>query len=255
MQLSNEQSRAAIEGKLIARQRLASQEQKSLDGHHHVLEGAGRSRPRGPTLQADKKPEVLPSSLSPRVVDPSPMKLAVIDLETTGFAPGDCIVEIGVVELDLETGQTEVLIDMPVREGQFTREAHGRSWIFRHSTLEVSDVLGATSWRNARRELAWVLDKYAVTAFNKAFDFRFLIHRGLEPKRHLPCPMMVASEVLRLPGVSGSCKWPSLEEAWRHYFPGDGYIEQHRAFDDAVHEALLIKAMHVAGDYRIEESD
>ena len=35
----------------------------------------------------------------------------------------------------------------------------------------------------------------------------------------------------------------------------DGWerCEKHRAFDDAEHEAMLIRAMHVAGDYRFEE--
>jgi len=191
------------------------------------------------------------------------MKMAVIDLETTGFDPRDCIVEVGACELNLESDQTVKLLDMVVKEDHFTKALHGHSWIFAHSTLKVWDVLNATSWKNAEREIRWILEDYAVTAFNKAFDFSFLRHRELLPKRTLPCPMICAAETLRIPvsqrfreswvGTLGKYKWPTLEEAWRHYFPGLDYIEQHRAFDDALHEALLIKAMHIAEDYRIEE--
>lgn len=53
----------------------------------------------------------------------------------------------------------------------------------------------------------------------------------------------------------GDNKWPTLEEAWEHYFPGLDYVEQHRAFDDALHEALLIRAMHIAGDFRLDGGD
>lgn len=180
------------------------------------------------------------------------MKIAVIDLETTGFDPRDCIVEIGVVELDLETGRTQALLNMVVKEEHFRRVDHKHSWIFQHSTLKVDDVVYAAKWKNAARELSWILEDYPVTAYNKAFDFGFLKHRELAPKRELPCPMVEAAKVLRIPGPYGSCKWPTLEEAWEHYFPGLDYSEQHRAFDDALHEAILIKAMHTVGDYEME---
>lgn len=181
------------------------------------------------------------------------MRIAVLDLETTGFVPSDCIVEIGVCEIDLETGQTTRLLDMPVREHQFQKSTHRHSWVFSHSTLKFWDVLNATPWKNAKKELEWILRHYPITAFNKAFDFAFLKQRDLVPLRELPCPMIRAAEVLKIPGPYGQYKWPTLEEAWEHYFPGLDYIEQHRAFDDALHEALLIRAMHVAGDYAIEE--
>ena len=187
------------------------------------------------------------------------MKIAVLDLETTGFDPRDCIVEIGICEVDLKTGQTTSVLDMPVRERQFQKSVHRHCWVFSHSTLKFWDVMNATPWTNARKELEWILRDYPITAFNKAFDLGFLKHRGLVPRRELPCLMISAAEVLKLPGLrdfqrSGRYKWPTLEETWAHYFPGIEYIEQHRAYDDALHEALLVRAMHIAGDYRIEEN-
>lgn len=189
------------------------------------------------------------------------MKIAILDLETTGFDPKDCIIEIGVCELDLETGETIKLVDMPIREDHFRKALYGRSWIFSHSTLSIQDVLNATSWKNAECELRWILEEYPLTAYNKAFDFGFLKVRGLVPKRELPCPMICAAKILRIPvsqgfreswvGPLGKYKWPTLEEAWSHYFPGLDYCEQHRAFDDALHEALLIKAMYTVNDWSV----
>jgi DNA polymerase-3 subunit epsilon len=183
------------------------------------------------------------------------MKITVLDLETIGFDPRGCIVEVGVVELDLDSGEITCLLNMPVREEQFSKAQHGRSWIFSHSDLTVWNVLEATPWKNAERELRWILEENPVTAFNKAFDFSFLRARSLVPKREAPCPMMKATPVLKIPGPNRGYKWPTLEEAWEHYFPGLDYTEQHRAFDDALHEALLIRAMYIAGDYRVEEEN
>ncbi len=47
-------------------------------------------------------------------------KIAVIDIETTGLDPiYDLILEIGIVELDLLTGEKNILFDSCVREPDF----------------------------------------------------------------------------------------------------------------------------------------
>ena len=39
-------------------------------------------------------------------------KILVLDIETTGFHPRDSIItEVGIVELDLETGERKILFD------------------------------------------------------------------------------------------------------------------------------------------------
>ena len=44
-------------------------------------------------------------------------KILVIDIETTGFQKqGGSIVEVGIVELDLETGKAEIIFDSLCRE-------------------------------------------------------------------------------------------------------------------------------------------
>jgi len=179
-------------------------------------------------------------------------KIAVIDLETTGLDPTDCIVEVGVCELDTETGDVQKLLDMVVKEDRFCIDTHRYAWVFDHSSLKAEDIVHAAPWKFAARELNQLLEEYPVTAFNKAFDLAFLRVRDLVPKVELPCPMVKATNVLKIPGPYGY-KWPTLEEAWEHYMPGLDYEEQHRAFDDALHEALLIWAMHNVGDYAFDK--
>jgi len=66
-----------------------------------------------------------------------------------------------------------------------------------------------------------------------------------------PDPMLILTPVLALPGRYG-CKWPSFQEAWKHIFEGDDeYCEMHRAYDDALHEAMLIQAMVKRGIYDV----
>lgn len=45
------------------------------------------------------------------------MEILIIDLETTGFlTQGGKIVEVGIVELDLETGNKKIIFDQVVHE-------------------------------------------------------------------------------------------------------------------------------------------
>ena len=67
-------------------------------------------------------------------------KIAVIDIETTGLEPSsDLILEIGIVELDLNTGDLKIIFDSYVREPTFGDE-HRNSWIFNNSNLSFEEV-------------------------------------------------------------------------------------------------------------------
>ena len=44
-------------------------------------------------------------------------------------------------------------------------------------------------------------------------------------------------------------KWPSVEESWSFYFPEKPYVELHRAYDDALHEAMIIYEMYRRGHW------
>ncbi|MFW9950049.1 MAG: hypothetical protein ACFFKA_07985, partial [Candidatus Thorarchaeota archaeon] len=47
-------------------------------------------------------------------------KIAIVDIETTGLKPNNgLIVEIGIVELDIETGATKILFNSAIKENGF----------------------------------------------------------------------------------------------------------------------------------------
>ena len=185
------------------------------------------------------------------------MRIAVVDIETTGFQnQGGLIVEVGVVGLDLETGDINDEFESIVKEEGFglrhTQEPYG--WIFQNSDLKYEDVIEANDFDAVIPEMQGVLERFTLgaTAYNKQFDFGFLGSRGLRIKE-LPCIMLTASPVVNLPPNPGFSdpKWPKVEEAWEHFFPDDKYIEAHRALDDARHEALITHELYKLGQFRI----
>ncbi|MHA1729383.1 MAG: 3'-5' exonuclease [Promethearchaeota archaeon] len=181
--------------------------------------------------------------------------IVVVDIETTGFShKRDCIVEIGICELDLDTGKCKKLFDRLILEEHLSSR-HIDEWIFENSNLEFEDVLKAKPLESYREEIQRIFNKYLATAFNKRFDFDYLKDRGFKINE-LPCPMIKATNILKLPPKKPNTlyKWPSVEEAWVYYHPDIKYIEQHRAYDDAVHEALIVFEMFKKGHWKpIEE--
>ncbi|MDD2999465.1 MAG: hypothetical protein PHV05_10430 [Candidatus Riflebacteria bacterium] len=98
-----------------------------------------------------------------------------------------------------------------------------------------------------------ILNSYSATAFNKRFDFEFLKSRGLKVKE-LDCPMLLAVNVCRLPGKLRSYKWPTVEEAWKHFFPNEPYSEKHRGADDALHEAKIVYELYKMGVFKVPQT-
>lgn len=96
------------------------------------------------------------------------MPYAVVDLETTGFAParGDRIIEVGIVLVD-DAGRVEsewgTLVD-PQRDVGPTH-VHG---------ISASDVVGAPLFGDIAGHVAGLLSGRTVVAHNQAFDMRFL---------------------------------------------------------------------------------
>lgn len=182
--------------------------------------------------------------------------ILVVDIETTGFLnKGGKIVEIGIVKLDLSTGEITPAYNALVREDGFgpnhTTGAYG--WIFSNSDLTYEEVENAPSLESQREEIQVLFDEYYATAFNKAFDFDFLRDRGFTIK-DLPCPMKVATPICKLPNKFGynSYKWPTVEEAWEHFFGSQtGYIEAHRGYDDAAHEAEIVYRLYELGHFKV----
>lgn len=189
------------------------------------------------------------------------MKIAVIDIETTGFkAKKDYIVEIGIAELDLDTGKIEPLYNNIVREEGMDVDRYKDSWIFHNSSLTFENYKsGALDLRPTGSErIQQILDEYPVTAYNSSFDFSFLKARGFHINKELPCPMKILTDIIKLPYYSPSglitetrYKYPSVEEAYKYIFPGIDYKEDHRALPDAYDEACIIYEMHKKGWYLV----
>jgi DNA polymerase III epsilon subunit-like protein len=185
-------------------------------------------------------------------------KIAIVDIETTGFLnQKGLIVEIGIVSLDLHTGEINTEFDSLIREPGFNKAhtTHPYGWIFQNSDLKYDQVSQAPQLFERFNEIQAILDKYptGITAYNASFDLPFLRSRSFA-FTPLPCPMIAATPVVNLPPFPGrsSPKWPTVQETWNFLF-GDktGYIETHRAADDARHEAKIVHELYKRGKYSL----
>jgi len=180
-------------------------------------------------------------------------KVAVIDIETTGLDPKrDLILEIGIVELDLLTGETQVLFDSLVKESKFGEE-HRDAWIFSNSNLKFEDFENAPRFDNLKQKISELFNQYPITAFKKAFDLDFLKAREINIPKELPCIMLIVQKILKIPYQYDSSRYkrPNVQEAWDFFFPNKEYIEKHRAVDDAIHEAKILFELYKRGQFHI----
>lgn len=181
-------------------------------------------------------------------------QIALVDIETTGFLnDGGTICEVGIVELDLNTGGRRVVFDSLCVEEPF-RSNPFNAWIFQNSDMRIDDVLNAPLFQDLLGAIQNTLNCYplGVTAYNKNFDFGFLSSRNISIPKELECPMKLATPICGLPSrhpSHGKYKWPKFEEAWAHFFPGEPYVEAHRGADDAMHEARLVHKLYQMGHF------
>jgi DNA polymerase III alpha subunit (gram-positive type) len=177
-------------------------------------------------------------------------RLCVLDIETTGkHYSNSLVVEIGICELDIETGKITKLFDKIVKENGIAA-VDKNSWIFLHSNLKYDDVCLSGYIEQYRNEIQDILDNYCVTAFNKSFDFSFLRNRKFIIKNETYCPMVLLTPIMKLP-LYGRYKFPKVEEAWNYLFPSIEYVEKHRAYDDAYHESQIVYEMIKRGWFKI----
>lgn len=182
-------------------------------------------------------------------------KILVIDIETLGgFVPSKgFIAEIGIVELDIKTGETKTLFDSLCKHPKMTAKLHD-SWIFQNSTMTIQDVRNAPFLSEIQEEVQGIIDKYqlGVTAYNRKFDITYMEGYGFTFKKLQPCPMLELTPIAKIPHKNGKGnKWPSCEQAWEFLFPNVEYIELHRGADDALHEAKIIFEMIKKGYYKL----
>lgn len=180
-------------------------------------------------------------------------EILVIDIETTGFlGAGGKIVEIGIVSLNLETGEKEILFDNVCRESDMQSHEIANAWIVRNSDLTAEEVMNAELLDGYKEEIQTIIDRYpnGATAYNRSFDVDFLHSRGIKFPKLLPCPMLVSANICCIPSRRGY-KWPKVQEAFDFFYPDNEYVEKHRGADDAYHEADIIKALYDRGSFQL----
>lgn len=181
------------------------------------------------------------------------MWIGIVDIETTDFLErGGHIVDLGIAGLNTDTGEIKTLFNSVCREHGMTASERN-AWIFSHSDLTIEDVRNAPLLDDLKDEIQRVLLSTAGnTAYNKRFDFSFLVSRGFDIGYELPCPMLMSTPIVKATPIRyGSYKWPSVEESWRHYFPNEPYCEAHRGLDDAKHEARIVYELFKLGHYNV----
>lgn len=174
-------------------------------------------------------------------------EILVIDIETTGFLDkGGKIVEIGMVSLNLDTGDKKILFDSVCHELPLTSSEVENSWIVNNSDLSANEILNSPRLRQLKPEIQNIINSYPLgaTAFNNKFDFDFLESRGFNFSKKLACPMKLLTPIMKLPQTrswtSDKYKWPNVEEAYLYFYPKSDFVEKHRGADDAFHEADII---------------
>jgi len=181
-------------------------------------------------------------------------KILIVDIETTQFLnKGGKIVEIGIVELDLENGNRQILFDNVMHERPITLEEVQSAWIIENSDLTVEAIQNSKQLSEYKKEIQEIIYRYqaGATAFNNKFDFDFMEDRGFVFPRKLPCPMLLSTDICKLPGKYGSYKWPKVQEAYDFFFGDNDYEEKHRGADDAMHEAEIVYELYTRGVFKI----
>ena len=210
----------------------------------------------------EKKTEVVKTQVKKKK-----KKIAVLDIETTGFSQKkDCILEIGICELNLETKEITKLFDEIIIDPNWEKEENRikqidkintennisefecnkfyNSWIFQNSDFKRGDMKQGKKLSEVFDQIQAILNKYHTCAYNQKFDFRFLEAREFNIPFRLRDPMLIATNVLKLQKPNGhGYKWPKVEECLKYFkFMQDNKIEKelHRAYSDCVQEAKIV---------------
>lgn len=170
--------------------------------------------------------------------------ILIVDIETTGFMPLGKIVEIGAVSLDIDTGEIAPVFDSLCKPEGITVGEVRTAWIIENGYIDMVELKAARPLKQICAEFQSVIDNgdwIGCTAFNRQFDFSFLEREGIKLPKPLDCPMLLATDICKLPSRNGKpgYKWPKVEEAWAHLI-GTEYVEKHRGCDDAIHEAQIV---------------
>ena len=180
------------------------------------------------------------------------MRNVVFDTETNGLfvtgRPAPRLASIALLFLDENLDvEHESLVYVYPNGWNMTRGATRvnklTDMMLRERGIEVSHVLRA--WN------LLVDQGVRFIAHNLAFDFKVMrseLARAGEPWRDSTgiCTMKAMTPICRLSGKHGF-KWPTLQEAYRHFFRDS--FKAHMALSDARACAMVFKRLHELGYY------
>lgn len=166
-------------------------------------------------------------------------KILVVDIETDNInTTKGSIIEIGIVEIDPHLLEISgIPTGFIINEGNIIDR---NAWIFSHSTLQPEDIeQGIPLDDSLKFILNLIFEFHWVTAYNQQFDFNWLISRGIKIPNRTFDPMIILTDIMKLPHFFYDHKYPKVEEAYKFLF--DEKIEEpHRALGDAIIEAKII---------------
>ena len=177
-------------------------------------------------------------------------EIIVLDIETTGLKPKeDIILELGMVKLNLETGEISELFNKVFRDPRLTAK-HREAWIFQNGFMELDEVRNAEPISKYMDEIQGIMNAFqgSITAWNRDFDSAFLEHAGFNLGDPIDCPMKKSVDYFKIEGPFGY-KWPKAQEAWDILFPDIPKMEEHRGLDDSRMEAAIIYELFKRGQY------
>lgn len=165
----------------------------------------------------------------------------IIDIETDGLSyQTRSIVEIGIVQLNLDTEESYPIFDSITKED---KDIDSNAWIFINSNLKYKEVCKAEKLDSFKEPLQKLFLKGSFTAFNQKFDFNWLESRKFRIPNKFEDPMLTLTPIMRLPHPYYNIKYPSVTEAYYFLF-NKVIIEPHRAIEDAYIETEIILEMY-----------
>ena len=128
-------------------------------------------------------------------------RLLVIDIEITRFNhKTDCILELGIVELDTYNGTNNELLDAQIKENHLSTKHHN-IWIFNYGFMTHEDLRGAENQEFHFKTIQSIFDNYLgkICAWNRAFDTEFLKSRVFDLGKDIKDPMKESATFFNIP--------------------------------------------------------
>lgn len=183
----------------------------------------------------------------------------VLDTETTGLGGGpyDLVVDIGIVAVDLGTGDIEEVFSSVVGYPESMIRKHQDAWVFQNTDINFWSVLRAPSMVKIIPRVTEILMGERITSYNTEFDFdRFLYRDPWNLKNFCAeCDCIMTSAWRAFPDLGRNGYYPKLQVAYDALCPDDPVgvgKQRHRALSDAALAAHVMMELHKRGKYRAE---